>query len=294
MGSYSYQPDKLVEEFRLFKAFLEEQSDPVTITPDTTSHRTLSPTKKRDDGSSYVVAAIQFTASGLPSSDVTGFWKIIEQAIQVAAHEKGAQLILVPELFLGPYFCQSQESCFMEMAWDNVFHCPLVVQMQSLARKYNVVLPVSLYERENNALYNTVVMVDGDGTVLGKYRKSHIPDAVGYEEKYYFSPGDTGFQVWDTMVGKVGVAICWDQWFPETARAMALQGAEILLYPTAIGTEPLDPSIDSSDHWQRVMQGHAAANVSFIIVGTTFAIFECLIRFGFFVGNANPDDSSCS
>jgi N-carbamoylputrescine amidase len=151
----------------------------------------------------------------------------------------------------------------MEMAWDNVLGgCPLVQRMQVLARTYGVVLPVSLFERENNMLYNTVVMVDGDGTLLGKYRKSHIPDANGYQEKYYFSPGDTGFQVWDTMVGKVGVGICWDQWFPEAARAMALQGADVLLYPTAIGTEPNDPTVDSSDHWQRVMQGHAAANVS--------------------------------
>ena len=262
MAYYSYQPDKLVEEFRLFKTFLEQQSDPVVTTSSDNTNNNRPPHNKKHDGSAYVVAAIQFTATGLPSSDVMGFWKRIEQSIQVAAQDKGAQLILVPELFLGPYFCQSQESCFMEMAWDDVLHCPLVVQMQSMARKYNVVLPVSLYERENNALYNTVVIVDGDGTVLGKYRKSHIPDAVGYEEKYYFSPGDTGFRVWDTMVGKVGVAICWDQWFPETARAMALQGAEVLLYPTAIGSEPLDASIDSSDHWQRVMQGHAAANVS--------------------------------
>lgn len=262
MAYYSYQPDKLVEEFRLFKTFLEQQSDPVVTTSSDNTNNNRPPHNKKHDGSAYVVAAIQFTATGLPSSDVMGFWKRIEQSIQVAAQDNGAQLILVPELFLGPYFCQSQESCFMEMAWDDVLHCPLVVQMQSMARKYNVVLPVSLYERENNALYNTVVIVDGDGTVLGKYRKSHIPDAVGYEEKYYFSPGDTGFRVWDTMVGKVGVAICWDQWFPETARAMALQGAEVLLYPTAIGSEPLDASIDSSDHWQRVMQGHAAANVS--------------------------------
>jgi N-carbamoylputrescine amidase len=259
MTCYYYQPEKLLQQFRLFKAFLEDKSQASCVA---SNNGTNSQSAKKRAGPSYVVAAVQFTSSRLPSSDIAGFWNVVEESIQVAAEVNGANLILVPELFLGPYFCQSQEACFMEMAWDNVQSCSLVKLMQELAKKYNVVLPVSLYERENNALYNTVVMVDADGTVLGKYRKSHIPDGVGYEEKYYFSPGDTGFKVWDTMVGKVGVAICWDQWFPEVARSMTLQGAEVLLYPTAIGSEPNNPSLDSADHWQRTMQGHAAANVS--------------------------------
>jgi N-carbamoylputrescine amidase len=133
--------------------------------------------------------------------------------------------------------------------------------MQLLAKKYAVVLPFSLFERCNNACYNTIVMIDSDGSIVGRYRKSHIPDGTGYQEKFYFSPGDSGFQVFSTSVGRVGVAICWDQWFPEAARAMALMGADVMLYPTAIGSEPQDPTITSADHWQRVMQGHAAANM---------------------------------
>mmetsp|Transcript_22791 Transcript_22791/g.48434 ORF Transcript_22791/g.48434 Transcript_22791/m.48434 type:complete len:372 (+) Transcript_22791:96-1211(+) len=147
----------------------------------------------------------------------------------------------------------------------------LIRTMKGLAKKHGIVLPVSLFERRNNALYNSVVMIDADGSVLpGIYRKSHIPDGTGYQEKFYFSPGDTGFKVWKTRVGKVGVAICWDQWFPEAARAMALKGADILLYPTAIGTEPQDATIDSSDHWQRVMQGHAAANMVPVVASNRY------------------------
>jgi N-carbamoylputrescine amidase len=255
--SYSYQPQKLVEEFRIFKETLEKHPETTSSSIENSTHAI----DRQQGESSFVVASIQFTASGFPSSTVAKFWTIVENSIQKAA-EMGAELILVPELFLGPYFCQSREACLMELAWENVEECLLVQKMQVLAMKYSVVLPVSLFERDNNALFNTVVMLDADGKVLGKYRKSHIPDGTGYQEKFYFSPGDTGFKVWDTQVGKVGVAICWDQWFPEAARAMALQGADVLLYPTAIGSEPQDSTIDSSDHWQRVMQGHAAANVS--------------------------------
>mmetsp|Transcript_43481 Transcript_43481/g.125692 ORF Transcript_43481/g.125692 Transcript_43481/m.125692 type:complete len:245 (+) Transcript_43481:1-735(+) len=158
----------------------------------------------------------------------------------------------------------------MGLAVEKVEECFIVKQMQELAAKHNIVIPVSLFERDNNMLFNTVVMVDADGSVLGKYRKSHIPDGTGYQEKFYFSPGDTGFKVWDTNVGKVGIAICWDQWFPEAARAMALQGADILLYPTAIGSEPQDPTINSADHWQRVMQGHAAANMVPVVASNRF------------------------
>lgn len=138
---------------------------------------------------------------------------------------------------------------------------PTVEHFRGVARELGVVLPISVYERANNALFNTVAMIDADGTVMGIYRKSHIPDGPGYTEKYYFSPGDTGFRVWNTKHGTIGVGICWDQWFPEAARAMALQGAEAILYPTAIGSEPPNPKWDSSGHWQRVMQGHAGANL---------------------------------
>jgi len=260
-----------VEEFRTFKASLEKEISKSLNTVDTNeepSQERAIQRRKSSGSVPFVVAAIQFTAGGISSSsNISGFWDIIEESIRVAAKEKDAQLILVPELFLGPYFCQSQEACLMEIAWENVLDsssCPIIHKMQIIAKEYGIVLPVSLYEREKNMLYNTIVMIDGNGTILGKYRKSHIPDADGYEEKFYFSSGDTGFKVWDTILGKVGVGICWDQWFPEAARAMALMGADILLYPTAIGTEPNDPTIDSSDHWQRVMQGHAAANVRFV------------------------------
>jgi N-carbamoylputrescine amidase len=138
---------------------------------------------------------------------------------------------------------------------------PAVRRFQDLARELNVVLPASVYERAGNAFYNTVAIIDADGSVLGTYRKAHIPESPGYHEKFYFSPGDTGFKVWPTRFGTIGVAICWDQWFPESARAMAVMGAEILFYPTAIGSEPQDLSIDSRDHWQRAMQGHAASNI---------------------------------
>jgi N-carbamoylputrescine amidase len=212
----------------------------------------------------FTVAAIQITSSGIPDNDVEGFWTLAQQAVREAA-TGGANLILLPELFLGPYFCQSQEACLMGLADEAADHF-VISRMQQLAKQYHVVLPISFYERRNNVLYNSVVMIDADGAIVGKpYRKSHIPDGTGYQEKYYFTPGDSGFQVFSTKVGKVGVAICWDQWFPEAARAMALQGADVLLYPTAIGSEPQDPTINSSDHWQRVMQGHAAANVSILV-----------------------------
>jgi len=172
----------------------------------------------------------------------------------------GAQIILLQELFERCYFCQKQVPAYLDFATartDNV----AVRHFQALAKSLGVVLPISFYERANNALFNSVAVIDADGAVLGVYRKSHIPDGPGYSEKYYFSPGDTGFRVWKTRFATIGVGICWDQWFPECARSMALQGAELLLYPTAIGSEPHDATINSSAHWQRVQQGHAAANV---------------------------------
>jgi N-carbamoylputrescine amidase len=182
-----------------------------------------------------------------------------ERLIRSAA-ERGAGLVLLPELFEGPYFCKDQLAAHLDRALPVEGH-PTVEAMRALARELEVVLPISIYERANNALFNTVVMIDADGEVLGRYRKSHIPDGPGYTEKYYFSPGDTGFQVWRTRHGIIGVGICWDQWFPEAARAMALMGAEVICYPTAIGSEPPDPDWDSSGHWRRVMQGHAGANL---------------------------------
>ena len=176
------------------------------------------------------------------------------------AAKQGAQLILLQELFDGDYFCIEQHTRFFKNAHE-IEHHPTVARFTALAKELGVVLPISVFERAGQAHYNTTVMADADGKRLGIYRKSHIPDGRGYQEKFYFSPGDTGFKVWDTAAGKVGLGICWDQWFPECARAMALMGAEILLYPTAIGSEPGDPSYDSSNHWQNTMRGHAAANI---------------------------------
>jgi N-carbamoylputrescine amidase len=182
-----------------------------------------------------------------------------EKLVREAA-KQGAQLVLLQELFDGDYFCIEQHSRFFKNAHE-IEHHPTVARFAALAKELGVVLPISVFERAGQAHYNTTVMADADGKQLGIYRKSHIPDGRGYQEKFYFSPGDTGFKVWDTAAGKVGLGICWDQWFPECARAMALMGAEILLYPTAIGSEPPNPSYDSSSHWQNVMRGHAAANI---------------------------------
>ncbi|HTK34363.1 MAG TPA: N-carbamoylputrescine amidase [Caulobacteraceae bacterium] len=173
---------------------------------------------------------------------------------------KGAQVVLPSELFQGPYFCVAQEERWFAEAHPWREH-PCVLAMAPLAAELGVVIPVSIFERDGPHYYNSLVMLDTDGSALGLYRKSHIPDGPGYQEKYYFRPGDTGFKVWDTRHGRIGVGICWDQWYPEAARAMALMGAEALLYPTAIGSEPHDASLDTRDPWRRVMQGHAVANV---------------------------------
>jgi N-carbamoylputrescine amidase len=182
-----------------------------------------------------------------------------ESLVRKAAAD-GARLILLQELFDADYFCIEQHARFLSQAESLDSH-RTVKRFAALAKELGVVLPVSVFERAGQVHYNTTVIVDADGTQLGHYRKSHIPDGRGYQEKFYFTPGDTGFKVWDTAVGRIGVGICWDQWFPECARAMALKGAEILLYPTAIGSEPPNPGYDSSTHWQNVMRGHAAANI---------------------------------
>jgi N-carbamoylputrescine amidase len=176
------------------------------------------------------------------------------------AAKRGAQVILPPELFQGPYFCTSQEEKWFATAYPAASH-PCVTALQPLAKELGVVIPVSIFERDGPLYFNSVVILDADGANLGTYRKSHIPDGPGYMEKYYFRPGDTGFKVWDTRFGRIGVGICWDQWFPECARAMALMGAQVLFYPTAIGSEPHDATLDTRDPWRRAMQGHAVSNV---------------------------------
>jgi N-carbamoylputrescine amidase len=201
------------------------------------------------------VAATQMACSWDREANIARAERLIR-----AAAAKGARVILIQELFESPYFCKDHNPKHFDLARPLEGH-PTVEHFRALARELGVVLPVSLFERAGNAFFNSLVMVDADGAALGHYRKSHIPEGHGYHEKYYFSPGDTGFKVFDTKIAKLGVAICWDQWFPEAARSMALMGAEILLYPTAIGSEPQDASIDSSGHWQRTMQGHAAANI---------------------------------
>ncbi len=201
------------------------------------------------------LGAIQMSMSDNVSDNIAK----AEHYVRFAA-EQGSRIILIPELFEGMYFCKDMDSKHFGRALS-IAQSSTVAHFQAVARELNVVLPLSVFEKSGNAFFNTVVMIDGDGSQLGIYRKSHIPDGIGYTEKFYFSPGDTGFTVWNTQHGRVGVGICWDQWFPEAARAMALLGADCLVYPTAIGSEPPDPSWDSSGHWQRVMQGHAAANI---------------------------------
>jgi N-carbamoylputrescine amidase len=193
-----------------------------------------------------------------------------EQLVRAAAG-RGAQVILLQELFETPYFCKDHLARHFELARP-VRANTVLERFQRLARELGVVLPYSFFERAHNAYFNSLAMIDADGALLGVYRKSHIPEGPGYHEKYYFSPGDTGFRVWQTRHGVLGVGICWDQWFPEAARCMALMGAEALLYPTAIGSEPQDASIDSRDHWQRCMQGHAAANVMPLIASNRIGV----------------------
>lgn len=200
-------------------------------------------------------AALQLTKSWDLEDNLDKAKKAIREAAQ-----NGANVILPQELFAAPYFCKKQEAKYFELA-EETENCRLIKEMSALAKELGVVIPVSYFEKAGNTFFNSLVMIDADGTVLENYRKSHIPDGPGYSEKYYFSPGDTGFKVWQTKFGKFGAGICWDQWFPELARSLALHGAEAIFYPTAIGSEPQDPTLDSRDHWQRTMQGHAAANL---------------------------------
>ena len=202
------------------------------------------------------LAVLQSALTDDPDKNI----KRVSDLVREAA-SKGADVILPSELFEGHYFCttQSEENFLRAHPWKSD---PGVVAMAKLAGELGVVIPVSIFEKAGPAYYNSVVIADADGSLLGVYRKSHIPDGPGYQEKYYFRPGDTGFRVWDTKKGRVGVGICWDQWFPEAARAMALQGADVLLYPTAIGSEPHDASLDTAARWRRAMLGHAVSNVT--------------------------------
>lgn len=200
------------------------------------------------------IAAIQMQCSTNLQINLEKAEKMVRQAAG-----DGAQIILLPELFEREYFCQQRRYDFYHLA-KPVEENDAVQMGMRLAKELNVVLPISFYEQDINTLYNSIACIDADGTLSGVYRKTHIPDDHYYQEKFYFTPGDTGFKVWDTRYGKIGIGICWDQWFPETARGMAVQGAEILFYPTAIGSEPI-LEVDSMPHWRRCMQGHAACNV---------------------------------
>jgi len=202
-----------------------------------------------------IVAATQMSCSTSIEDNI----RKAEALVRKAA-DQGAQIVLLQELFETPYFCQKEKAEYFEYATE-LANNKAVNHFAKLAKELEIVLPISFFEKKNYARYNSVAVIDANGEVLGLYRKSHIPDGPGYEEKFYFNPGDTGFRVWNTRYGKIGVGVCWDQWYPEAARCMTLMGAEILLYPTAIGSEPQDSSIDSRDHWQTCMLGHAAANL---------------------------------
>lgn len=214
------------------------------------------------------VAATQMACTWDRQANLANAEKLVRQA-----HAQGANIILLQELFETPYFCQKQNPDYQLLA-TTIEQNPAIQHFKALAKELKVVLPISFFELAGRARFNSIVVIDADGTVLGLYRKSHIPDGPGYNEKYYFNPGDTGFKVWNTQYGKIGVGICWDQWFPECARAMALQGAEILFYPTAIGSEPHDHTINSREHWQRVQQGHAGANLMPLIASNRVGLEE--------------------
>jgi N-carbamoylputrescine amidase len=201
------------------------------------------------------VAALQLA---LGSNDEQENIAAVSALVEEAAAQ-GAQIILPPELFSGPYFCKVEDEALFALARPTAEH-PSVIAMQALAAKLKVAIPTSFFERDGHHYYNTLAMIDPDGAIMGTYRKSHIPDGPGYEEKYYFRPGNDGFKVWDVFGTRIGVGICWDQWYPECARVMALMGAELLFYPTAIGSEPYDADLDTSRMWRRAMLGHAVSN----------------------------------
>ena len=223
----------------------------------------------------FKVAAIQMVMGHKKNANIDKAEFFVREAAS-----NGARLILLPELFEGLYFCKDMDRQYFSWAQERENH-PLIKHFSKLAKELSVVLPISYFEKDGEQYFNSLVVIDSDGTILDNYRKTHIPDGPGYEEKFYFTPGDTGFKVWETAVGKIGVGICWDQWFPETARALTLMGAELIFYPTAIGSEP-EISVDSKDHWQRVQQGHSAANMVPVITANRIGFEEgesCTLTF---------------
>ncbi|MFO1510694.1 MAG: N-carbamoylputrescine amidase [Steroidobacteraceae bacterium] len=217
------------------------------------------------------LAATQFACSWDAQANLATAERLVREAA-----ERGAQVILLQELFETPYFCIEQDTRHLALA-TSLAENAAVRRFAPIARELEVVLPVSFFERAGKVFYNSIAIIDADGSVLGVYRKSHIPNGPGYQEKNYFAPGDTGFKVWNTRYARLGVGICWDQWFPESARCMALMGAEVLLYPTAIGSEP-PPAlpVNSRDHWQRTQQGHAAANVMPLVASNRYGVERSL------------------
>jgi N-carbamoylputrescine amidase len=229
------------------------------------------------------VAATQMSCSWELDQNIAKAKNIIVQAAK-----KGANIILLQELFQSPYFCIEYDEKIFHLA-QTFENNKVLKEMSELCKELNVVLPISYFERSNNAYFNSVAVINSDGTILGNYRKSHIPDAPGYLEKYYFNPGNTGFKVWDTNFGKIGIGICWDQWFPEAARIMALKGADILFYPTAIGNE-LRSDYDSSGAWQRAMQGHAASNIVPVVASNRIGVEEVQNQSNGFYGRSFISD----
>ena len=214
-----------------------------------------------------IVSAIQMNCTKDVQENLMHSEALVREAVS-----KGANIVLLPELFERQYFCQERRYAYYHFA-KPVQENDAVRHFAEICRELKIVMPVSFYEKDGNVLYNSVAVIDADGSILGVYRKTHIPDDHFYQEKFYFTPGDTGFQVWNTAYGRIGVGICWDQWFPEAARAMALQGANLLFYPTAIGSEPI-LNCDSMPHWRRCMQGHAAANIIPVIAANRYGLEE--------------------
>ena len=220
------------------------------------------------------VAALQLPLNGAAAENIAAVADLVRQAAG-----EGAQIVLPPELFAGPYFCKRQEEANFALA-EPVGSAAPVLAMQGLAKELGIAIPTSFFERDGPHHYNSLAMIGPDSAIMGVYRKSHIPDGPGYQEKFYFRPGDTGFKVWETRYGKIGVGICWDQWFPEAARTMALMGADILLYPTAIGNEPQDETLDTSARWRRAMQGHAVSNVIPIVAANRVGDEDGQVSYG--------------
>ena len=217
------------------------------------------------------VAALQLA---LNSADERENIAAVASLVEDAA-AKGAQIVLPPELFSGPYFCKTEEEELFAIARPTAEH-PSVIAMKALAKALKIVIPTSFFERDGHHYYNTLAMIGTDGEIIGTYRKSHIPDGPSYEEKYYFRPGNDGFKVWDVLGTKVGIGVCWDQWYPECARVMALMGAELLFYPTAIGSEPYDATLDTSRMWRRAMVGHSVSNCMPVIAANRIGVeSEC-------------------